>query len=111
MKKILFFAIVAFSVILLGCKNDKSSDKIRVGVVMPLTGELAFLGQPFTNAILMNTDTSKVELFIQDTKGEPKIAINIINQMIIKEKTSKIEILIIHILRAQLTNIKIRIIN
>ena len=82
MKKILFFAIVAFSVILLGCKNDKSSDKIRVGVVMPLTGELAFLGQPFTNAILMNTDTSKVELFIQDTKGEPKIAINIINQMI-----------------------------
>ena len=36
---------------------------------------------------------------------------NIINQMIIKEKTSKIEILIIHILRAQLTNIKIRIIN
>lgn len=82
MKKFLFFAIVAFSVILLGCKNDKSSDKIRVGVVMPLTGELAFLGQPFTNAILMNTDTSKVELFIQDTKGEPKIAINIINQMI-----------------------------
>ena len=36
---------------------------------------------------------------------------NIINQIIIKEKTSKIEILIIHILRAQLTNIKIRIIN
>ena len=82
MKKIVFLAIMAFSVILSGCTNDQNSDKIRVGVVMPLTGELAFLGQPFTNAILMNTDTSKVELFIQDTKGEPKIAINIINQMI-----------------------------
>jgi branched-chain amino acid transport system substrate-binding protein len=82
MKKVLFFAVMAFSVVLIGCKNDKTSDKIRVGVVMPLTGELAFLGQPFTNAILMNTDTSKVELFIQDTKGEPKIAINIVNQMI-----------------------------
>lgn len=82
MKKIILFAIMAFSVILSGCKEDQKSDKIRIGVVMPLTGELAFLGQPFTNAILMNTDTSKVELFIQDTKGEPKIAINIINQMI-----------------------------
>lgn len=68
-----------------GCKNNHSSDKIRVGVVMPLTGELAFLGQPFTNAIIMNTDTSKVQLFIQDTKGEPKTAISIVNQMIAKD--------------------------
>ena len=82
MKKIIFYALVAFSVIFVGCKNENTSNKIRVGVVMPLTGDLAFLGQPFTNAIIMNTDTSKVQLFIQDTKGEPKTAINIINQMI-----------------------------
>ena len=82
MKKFLFFAIVAFSVILLGCKNDKSSDKIKVGVLMPLTGDMAFLGQSFVNAMTMNADTSKVVLYIQDSKGEPKTAINVINQLI-----------------------------
>lgn len=87
MKKGIIIVVIAlvalvFAVFLTKCKNESTSDKIRVGVVMPLTGDLAFLGQPFTNAILMNTDTSKVQLFIQDTKGEPKIAINIINQMI-----------------------------
>ncbi|GEM_PF-5407410 len=60
--------------------NDKS--KIKVGVIMPLTGDIAFLGQSFTNAILMNADTSKVELFIEDTKGEPKNAVSIVKKMI-----------------------------
>ena len=82
MKKFFFLAVMVSSLLFVSCNNEKNTDKIRVGVVMPLTGDLAFLGQPFTNAILMNTDTSKVQLFIQDTKGEPKTAVNIINQMI-----------------------------
>ena len=85
MKKNFSIAALAFIMLFIGCTNEKNADKIRVGVVMPLTGDVAFLGQPFTNAILMNTDTSKVQLFIQDTKGEPKTAINIVNQLIAKE--------------------------
>ena len=64
------------------CDSNEKSDKIHVGVLMPLTGDIAFLGQSFTNAILMNVDTTRVKLFIQDTKGEPKTAVNILNQMI-----------------------------
>ena len=85
MKKLFLFLFVFFAA-LTGCKNDHSSDKIRVGLVMPLTGGVAFLGQPFTNAIVMNTDTSKVQLFIQDTKSEPKTAISVVNQMITVDK-------------------------
>lgn len=91
MKKKYFIAIMAFVMVCVGCKNEKTSDKIKVGVVMPLTGDLAFLGEPFTNAILMNTDTTKVQLFIQDTKGEPKTAVSIVNQMI---ATNNIDVVI-----------------
>lgn len=57
---------------------------------MPLTGDVAFLGQPFTNAMIMNADTSKVQLFIQDTKSEPKTAISVVNQMITANKVDVI---------------------
>lgn len=81
MKKI-FIYLLAICSFFTACTNGSQSDKIKVGVLMPLTGDIAFLGQSFTNAILMNVDTTKVELFIQDTQGEPKVAVNILNQMI-----------------------------
>lgn len=82
MKKIVVFVFVLTCILFSGCKSSESTDKIKVGVLMPLTGDLAFLGQSFANAMIMNADTSKVELFIQDSKGEPKTAINVVNQLI-----------------------------
>lgn len=81
MKKVVFLFLVLIS--FYSCTSPKAEqDKIKVGVLMPLTGDIAFLGQSFTNALLMNVDTSRVELFIQDTKGEPKNAVSIVNQLI-----------------------------
>lgn len=82
MKNVLLSFCAIFCLLSYSCTSKEKSDRIRVGVLMPLTGDIAFLGQSFTNAILMNADTAKVELFIQDTKGEPKTAISILNQMI-----------------------------
>ena len=82
MKKSVLLVLISVCILFVGCNNDGSSDKIKVGVLMPLTGDMAFLGQSFANAMLMNADTSKVELFIQDSKGEPKTAISVVNQLI-----------------------------
>ena len=82
MKKSVLLVLISVCILFVGCNNDGSSDKIKVGVLMPLTGDMAFLGQSFANAMLMNADTSKVELFIQDSKGEPKTGISVVNQLI-----------------------------
>lgn len=91
MKRILIYLFIASSFLFVACTNGSQTEKIKVGVLMPLTGDIAFLGQSFTNAILMNVDTSKVELFIQDTQGEPKVAVNILNQML---ATKKIDVVV-----------------
>lgn len=83
MKRLFYFMMALFVLaISFSCNNDHKSDKIKVGVLMPLTGDMAFLGQSFANAMIMNADTSKVVLYIQDSKGEPKTAINVVNQLI-----------------------------
>lgn len=91
MKKIFIYLLVVTCTLFTACSNSSQNDKIRVGVLMPLTGDIAFLGQSFTNAILMNVDTSKVELYIQDTQGEPKIAVSILTQML---ATKKIDVVV-----------------
>lgn len=86
MKKLFLFIIVFVCAFLVGCNNSESSNKIKVGVLMPLTGDMAFLGQCFANAITMNADTSVIQLFIQDSKGEAKTAISVVNQMITRDR-------------------------
>ena len=85
MKKFFYLFIVFVCIIVVGCKNNDSSSKIKVGVLMPLTGDMAFLGQCFANAMTMNADTSVVQLFIQDSKGEAKTAVNVVNQLITRD--------------------------
>lgn len=86
MKRLVFLFMAVIAIMFCSCNQQQESRKVKVGILMPLTGDLAFLGQSFTNAIIMNADTSKVELFIEDTKGEPKTAINVVNQLISAKK-------------------------
>lgn len=86
MKKIVFALVAVFAVCFTSCKSNENSDKIRVGVLMPLTGDIAYIGQSYLNAILMAVDTSKVKLFVDDTKSEAKTAMTIVNKMLSIDK-------------------------
>lgn len=69
MKKV-FLAVVSLMVIV-GC-NPKTSDLTKVGVILPQTGDLSFLGEFMSNSLLL--DSTAVEYYIEDCSGNPKDA-------------------------------------
>jgi branched-chain amino acid transport system substrate-binding protein len=75
--------VVAFLIVLTtglvlftGCsRKPHDKESVRIGAVLPLTGGLAFLGEPGKNAITMLSDelkNEKVEIKLYDSKADPK---------------------------------------
>jgi len=67
--------------------TDKKAEKevIKVGVFLPMTGELATYGEPILEGIKMavqENDSLRYQIKYDDTKGEPKTAINIVNKFL-----------------------------
>ncbi|MEX2411377.1 MAG: penicillin-binding protein activator [Candidatus Paceibacterota bacterium] len=70
-----------------GCNDSESQQKgLKIGLIVPLTGELATYGQSAKRGVelaieevnsneLLN-DGRQIELFLEDSKGETKTAIN-----------------------------------
>jgi len=58
---------------------------IKIGAVLPLTGNLAVIGEQEKAAILLAQKTvkgaAKVKVYIQDNKGDPKEAVTIVNRL------------------------------
>ena len=83
MKKILVILLAAC--ILVGCQSKKDDDKITIGVILPLTGELSGFGSLIKDDILFAyqfQDTSKYKLEFIDSKSESKTAILGLHQLI-----------------------------
>lgn len=97
MKKIksIIFAVITLTVITFafnGCEKKVAESKkevIKVGAILPMTGEFAFLGEPGRNALQLAqedfnsksgiTDKSiKVEFY--DSKGDPSIGVTAFNR-------------------------------
>lgn len=64
-------------------RHEKENDKIKVGVILPLSGDFASYGNDCKAGVEFafrdNKDT--YELFFEDSKGEPKTAVNIFNKL------------------------------
>jgi branched-chain amino acid transport system substrate-binding protein len=100
MKKNLIYAtaLSLLSIIMLSSCNDSSSGdkstKVNIGVVLPLTGELASYSAPMKQGMelaveeINKADSTKAELKFIDTKAEAKTAVNAIMQMINVDKIS-----------------------
>lgn len=89
MKKIVF-VLLPLLFLTVSCNPRANSDKIKVGIILPLTGDIAFMGNMFRNAMMMDVDTNYVELLFEDSKGEVKTAINAANKLI----TSDIDVMV-----------------
>ena len=73
MKSCRFIALLLIVAILLGgCKQKKNNDKINIGVIVPLTGQLSYTGEFVQEALHMSVDTSTVNLIFEDCKGTTK---------------------------------------
>ena len=65
-------------------KHGEGNEKINVGVIVPLTGQLGYTGEFVKEAFLMSVDTSKVNLIFEDSKGTTKDGVFATNSAIQK---------------------------
>jgi len=105
MKKVSFFSVAAVAVIMrllvliVGCEKAEQQsitmEPIRVGAVLPLTGNLSFLGEAIRNGIEMAKDEfnamdsvggRKVEVIYEDSKGTARDGVSAVQKLVDVDK-------------------------
>jgi branched-chain amino acid transport system substrate-binding protein len=99
MRKFLSLALVLTLAVAMSCVTKSTSDKIKIGVYMPLTGGTATFGISSTNAIKMATEEinaaggingKQVELFVQDTRSEAQEAATVVSRLVTQDQVHAI---------------------
>ncbi len=71
-----------------GCTDNKQ-DTLKIGAILPLTGKVAFVGEPEKAALKIALqdikdkygDKLKIELIIEDSKADPKTAVTLARKL------------------------------
>lgn len=100
MKKILiinFIIITLISITLTSCTNSNNPDNIKIGVILPLTGKFAVIGEGEKKGIEMALDSlkfkfpnTKIEVIYEDFASETKNAVTAANKLISIDKVDAI---------------------
>ncbi len=97
MKKNLIWVILALVVVIGGIywyksKENSTDNKIKVGVILPFSGELSSYGDPMKEGILLFIEENKdsVNVIFEDSKGNPKDGISSLNKLLNIDKTKYI---------------------
>ena len=92
--------VVALIVVVLlwsGCGNDRQpnpAETIKIGIIVPLTGNAGVLGDYALKGVQLAVDEQnakggllgkKIELDIQDSKGDPKEGVSVVKNMLASE--------------------------
>jgi branched-chain amino acid transport system substrate-binding protein len=93
--------VLVFSVAIAGCakketkEETKEPEVIKIGVVTPLTGDVATFGQSTKKAVEMAAEEinnsggvlgKKIELVIEDDRNDPKETANVVRKLIDQDK-------------------------
>lgn len=88
MKQLAFVLMVLF--FFAACNNaNKDKDVVKIGVILPFTGELASYGNPMLSGIKLaynEIDSTKYKLIFIDSKGENKEAVSGLQKLINVDK-------------------------
>ena len=94
----LLVVLVVVALLWSGCRDKSqtnSSDTIKIGVIVPLTGNAGVLGDYALKGMQLAVDEQnakggllgkKIELDIQDSKGDPKEGVSVIKNMLAQEQ-------------------------
>ena len=96
--KIIAIALIVCMVIWIGQnkKMDGGKDTIVIGAILPLTGDVAFVGEPIKNAIQLYLDNynreneKKVEVIFEDSRADKNKALSILQNF----RTQKVNIIL-----------------
>ncbi len=67
-------------------KYSRKSETLKVGVILPLTGDLGFVGEFMRNSMLL--DSTNVKYIIEDCQSKPSQATMAANKLINQDKVS-----------------------
>ena len=92
---IVVVAIVAIGYVVSRGPREVSAAPIKIGVVAPMTGNLAFMGEGLKDAILLakeNMDSTRYayELIFEDDQLDPKMTASAVNKLISVDKADAI---------------------
>jgi branched-chain amino acid transport system substrate-binding protein len=83
MRKLIYLTLI--TVLLWGCGNQKK-EALKIGVVLPLSGEAAMYGVSMKKSIDLAYSVSKnkdnIVLIYQDDKGDPKSSVTAVNYLL-----------------------------
>lgn len=95
MKKIIWIVLVcvAFVTIFVGykkCSHSKEKDVVKIGVILPLDGSSAKLGEPKKRAFEIamsqyNVNGKRLEVLFQDSQGTPTGGTNAFNKLLLNK--------------------------
>jgi len=84
--------LIIISHIAISCAESKNEKRIKIGVILPLTGPASEIGNTILNGIkIANTESNKkVDLIIEDSQLDAKQAIAAANKLIFVDKVKVI---------------------
>jgi branched-chain amino acid transport system substrate-binding protein len=96
MNKLLIF-LMSCSLLFTGCSSNKNNNDFKIGIILPLTGEMAKYGKTISTASKMAVDeinsTSngpKIKLVFEDDRIEPSLGVAAANKLINIDKVDVI---------------------
>ncbi len=84
MKKIIQFIIVIQLLLSINCNDILANEKIKIGLIVPLTGEYKEIGNSIlkaTRLAINKIDNAKIEIVPRDTKSNPEITLKISKEL------------------------------
>jgi ABC-type branched-subunit amino acid transport system substrate-binding protein len=68
-------------------QKPKEPETIKIGAILPLTGNWSIVGEPQRNSIILafgdtGLSEKRIKIFIEDSKGDPKEGVNIVSRLI-----------------------------
>ena len=76
------FKFLCFILIILCPLNGSafSEEKIKIGLIVPLSGEYSSIGQSIINSVRLavnKIDDNKIEIYPRDTKADPNVTLKV----------------------------------
>ena len=84
MKIIIQFILLIFLGLFLNVEKSLSQEKIKIGLIVPLSGEYKEIGESIVNSTRLainKIDNSQIEILPRDTKSNPKITLRVAKKL------------------------------
>ena len=84
MKKFIQFIIFIFICLILNISENLADEKIRIGLVVPLSGEYKEVGNSILKSARLainKIDDSRIEIIPKDTKSNPETTLNVSKEL------------------------------